>query len=121
VLKYFLLFVVLLFTSCGVDTSSSSSSKVVNNSSDTTDDTPVVNPIGDSQQTDDTNVSTDVNTTTDVDAIKAKSLFDTADAEYDPNACNGNMYRVASDASYSGQKAGKMVQVYFMLMDKGYG
>jgi hypothetical protein len=118
-LKYFLLFVVLLFTSCGVDTSSSSSSKVVNNSSDTTDDTPVVNPIGDSQQTDDTNVSTDVNTTTDVDAIKAKSLFDTADAEYDPNACNGNMYRVASDASYSGQKAGENGSSLFYVNGQG--
>ena len=114
-----LLFVVLLFTACNVDTSSSSSSKtVVNNNLDTTNDTPVVNP-GEDSQTSDTNVSTDVNTTTDVDAIKAKSLFDTTNAEYDPNACNGNMYRVASDASYSGQKSGENGSSLFYVDGQG--
>ena len=117
-MPHFLLvfFVSLFFVACGVDTSSSVSDPKANKPVSQTTPGGVTQPV-DGQQTSDTNVSTDVNNTN-VDHAK-NSLFDTNGAEYDPYACNGNLYRVASDASYSGTKSGENGATLFPVNGQG--
>ena len=102
------LFTILLFTACGVETSSSDLEKSENtgtggdsSSSDTNDsgNTDVSNDSGDSGSTDDSNSTSDGNVT-------IKSIFDTADAVEDKYACivgdsnNGFTSNAISDDSF---------------------
>ena len=105
---------IFLFVGCGVDTSSSVSDPT--STTTATTGTTTTQPV-DQQQMVDTNVSTDVNNT-DVNPAE-NSLFDTNGAEYDLNACQANLYRVAADASYSGTKQGENGATLFYIDGQG--
>jgi len=108
-------FVFLLLSGCGVDTSSSVSDSTQTTNTTTTGTTTT--QTDDEQQTTDTNVSAD--TTDETVNLAENSLFDTNGAEYDPNACNANIYRVAADASYSGTKQGENGATLFYVDGQG--
>jgi len=110
--------VAIIFIGCGVDTSSSTSSNNIINQEqnvNTNQETGTgVNPGGNNQQNPDTNVSVDINNS--ANAIE-NSMFDTTNAVYDSSACNANIYRVASDASYGGSKSGENGSGLFQATD----
>jgi len=121
-LKYFgLVFVVVFFCSCGVDTSSSGNIApvVVGTNVDLIDPNPINSDGGgDANETPPGNG----NPTPDnpggqpADAI---SDFDKVDAIYDANACNPATYKLASDASYNGINLGENGSNFFSIKDQG--
>ncbi len=102
----FISLLALFITACGVDTASSAlkSSSNPDNNGTTNPDDNTTNP--------DDNI-------TNPDDQQPDSIFDTVNAIYDPNACNANFYRVASDASYAGDETGENGSSFFVVQGQG--
>ncbi len=110
-LKFCLVIItLLLLDSCGVNTSSSSSrnSKSLNQSGSTNGS----NTSNSGSDGNGTNASGS-------DTSLEDALFDTINAEFDPNACDGSKYKFASDASYGGSEEGANGSSLFFVADQG--
>ncbi len=113
-LKFCLIIItLLLLNSCGVNTSSSSSrnSKSLNQTGSTNGS----NTNNSGSDNNDTNSSGSTTSTSSLD----DALFDTVDAEFDANACDGSTYKFASDASFGGSEEGANGSSLFFVADQG--
>lgn len=117
-----LVFLTILLSSCGVNTSSSSTGSIVNEDQETVIESDLINPNPiidtDTNSTDDTNTSTDV-VDTGTDTLKEDSQFDTNDAIYDANACKADLYFTARDASYNGDDSAENGASFFSVVGQG--
>jgi len=132
----FAIFLILSITGCGVNSSSGANASSYDdgnnnnggdNGSTDGDDGNITSP-GDDNITspDDGNITSpdDGNTTSpgDGDPLPdpADSIFDTTgDVVYDANACDGNSYRIASDASYNGDSLSENGSNFFIVDGEG--
>ena len=132
-MKYLLTtFIIIIFTSCGVDTASSTKEvevvlpdiepeiepEVVIPSDwelvvvNPIDSNPIISTPVDLNNTDDQNSTDDPNSPDDPSpdypyVNPNTSMFDTENALEDPNACDSDLYGTVKDASYGGQRDGE--------------
>ena len=102
------IFLLVFITACGVDTSSSNTQEVYSTTTTTESNSSDTN-TSDSDLTDETNTTQQL----------PDAIYDSVNATYDPNACNVNSYRIASDASYAGSESGENGASLFSVLNEG--
>jgi len=127
----FAIFLILSIAGCGVNSSSGTNASSYNGGNNNNggddgstggDDGNITSPGDDNNTTppgDDNNITPPDNGGTPL-PDPADSIFDTTgNVVYDANACDGNSYRVATDASYNGDSLSENGSNFFIVDGEG--